>query len=287
MSQTAKRNLILILGGIGASTSCLFTRWASCPAAVLACYRMLLTVVLMTPYMLLRCRKELSLVTRQQLLLCLASGVCLGLHFTCYFAAINHTSIAAGQTLSNAEVFFVALFSYILWKERISLPGWVGIVIIFGGGVIIALADAGTGNALSGDLMGIGAGLTMACYTMIGRRNRRHMANSAYTYLVYSAAAATLLLLLLVTGTAFGGYGGVNWLCALGMALCCTLGGHTVFSWALKYFPAAHVSTIKLLDPLYCTLLGLLFLGEMPTVITLIGCAVLVGGTMLYIRSGN
>ena len=91
----------------------------------------------------------------------------------------------------------------------------------------------------------------------------------------------------LCAASVFGGYGAVNWLCALAMALLCTIGGHTVFSWSLRYFPAAHVSTIKLLDPLFSTLLGLLFLGELPTFVTLLGCVVLIGGTALYIRSGN
>ena len=286
MSETAKRNLILILGVLSASTSCLFTRWSTCPAVVLALYRMLLSVALMVPFMLLRERRALLQVGRRELLLCLLAGVFLGVHFTCYFAAVNHTSVAAAQTLTNLEVFFVALVSFLLWRERITAPGWFAIAVIFAGGVVIAMSDAG-GGSLAGDLLAVGAGLSMACYTLIGRRNRRHLSTSVYTFLVYSASAVTLLLMVGLSGAGFGGYGAVNWLCALAMAVLCTIGGHTVFSWSLRYFPAAHVSTIKLLDPLFSTLLGLLFLGELPTFVTLLGCVVLIGGTALYIHSGN
>ena len=286
MSDNARRNLILIFGVCCASTSCLFSRWATCPAVVLAFYRMLLSAGLMVLYMLAFKRQELAQVGKRELLLCLAAGVFLGLHFTCYFGAVKNTSIAAAQTLTNLEVFFVALVSYMLWRERITGPGWLAIAVIFAGGVVIALSDAG-GGSLRGDLLAVGAGLSMACYTLIGRRNRRHLSTSVYTFLVYSASAVTLLLMVGLSGAGFGGYGAVNWLCALAMALLCTIGGHTVFSWSLRYFPAAHVSTIKLLDPLFSTLLGLLFLGELPTFVTLLGCAVLIGGTALYIRSGN
>ena len=162
MSETARRNLILTLGVLSASTSCLFTRWSTCPAVVLAFYRMLLSVVLMIPVMLLRERRALLEVGRRELLLCLAAGVLLGLHFTCYFGAIKHTSIAATQTLTNLEVFFVALVSFVLWKERISRLGWLAILVIFGGGMLIAAGDMGEGGGLLGDLMAVAAGLTMA-----------------------------------------------------------------------------------------------------------------------------
>ena len=67
----------------------------------------------------------------------------------------------------------------------------------------------------------------------------------------------------------------------------CTFLGHSVFSWSLRYFSASHVSTVKLLGPLFCVFLGLVFLGEVPTFVTLLGCLVLIGGTVVYIRSGN
>ena len=287
MSDKARRNLILICGVFCASTSCLFSRWATCPAVVLAFYRMLISAGLMVPYMLAVKRQELKEVGRRELLLCLAAGVFLGLHFTCYFGAIKHTSIAATQTLTNLEVFFVALVSYLLWKERISRVGWLAILVIFAGGMLIAAGDMGEGGGLLGDLMAVAAGLTMASYTMIGRRNRQHMSTACYTFIVYTAAALTLTLLVPLSGKSYGGYGGLNWLCALAMAVLCTFGGHTVYSWSLKHFPAPHVSTIKLLDPLFCTVLALLFFSEIPTLLTLLGCVVLIGGTVLYIRSGN
>ena len=287
MSDNARRNLILICGVFCASTSCLFSRWATCPAVVLAFYRMLLSAGLMVLYMLAFKRRELAQVQKRELLLCLAAGVFLGLHFTCYFGAVKNTSIAAAQTLTNLEVFFVAILSYVLWKERISRTGWLAILVVFGGGLLIALGDMGEGGALSGDLLAIGAGLTMASYTMIGRHNRQHMTTACYTFWVYAAAALTLTLLVPFSGYRYGGYGSLNWLCALAMAVICTFGGHTVYSWSLKYFPAPHVSTIKLLDPLFCTVLALLFFSEIPTLVTLLGCVVLIGGTALYLRSGN
>lgn len=288
-----KRNLIMVLGVLGASTSCLFVRWATAPAMVLACYRMLLVSLLMTPFVLRRCRGELRRLERRQLGLCLAAGVLLGLHFTCYFSSLNHTGIAAAQTLASAEVFVVAPAAWLLWREKVNKWGWLGVALTFGGGLVIALSDAGLGGtaaaegALLGDLLGLGAGATMGGYTLIGRRLRQGLSNTVYTYLVYAAAALTLLLMLLVGGLPLLGYGGVNWLCALGMAVLCTLGGHTVYSWSLKHFPAAHVSTMKLLDPLFSTSWGLLLWLEIPSPLTVAGCLVIIGGTLMYVRSGN
>ena len=286
-----KRNLILILGVLGASTSCLFVRWATAPPMLLAGYRMLLTALVMTPYMLAVCRDELKRVSRRQLLLCLAAGTSLGVHFTCYFSSLNHTSIAAAQTLASGEVFCVALASWLLWRERINRAGIAAVLLIFGGGLLIGFSDAGAGaaspTALLGDLLGLGAGLTMGAYTLIGRRLRRELSTGDYTYLVYCAAAVTLAVMLLLGGQPLAGFGGINWLCALGMTVFCTLGGHTVYSWALKYFPAAHVSAVKLLDPLFSTGWGLLLWLEVPSLLTVVGCLVIIGGTFIYIKTGN
>ena len=118
----------------------------------------------------------------------------------------------------------------------------------------------------------------MAVYTMIGTVCRQRLSTSVYTFLVYTSAAATLLAAALLSGTPLAGYGPVNGLTALGMAVCCTLLGHNVFSWGLKYLPPAFIATVKLMEPVFASVWGLLLFGERPGWLTVAGgAAVLLG----------
>ena len=71
---------------------------------------------------------------------------------------------------------------------------------------------------------------------------------------------------------------------ALGMAVFCTLLGHSVFSWGLKYLPPAFIATVKLMEPVFASVWGLILFAEKPAVPVLIGGAVIICGIALYSR---
>ena len=277
------KKLVVLLGVVGVSFSAVFTRWSTAPALVLALYRMTLSAGLMAVPALRR--RELPGLTGRDVALCLVSGLFLGLHFTAYFAALERTSIAAAVVLVDTEVLFVALASAAVLGQRLPGKAWAAVGLAFGGAALVALADGGGGGALAGNLIALSGAAAMAVYTMIGAVCRRKLSTEVYTFLVYLAASASLLTAALATGTAVTGHGAVNLLTALGMAVCCTLLGHNVFSWGLKYLPAAFISTAKLLEPVLAAVWGLLIFGERPGGATLLGGAAVVGGIALYIRA--
>ena len=83
------------------------------------------------------------------------------------------------------------------------------------------------------------------------------------------------------------GYGAVNGLTALGMAVFCTLLGHSVFSWGLKYLPPAFISTVKLMEPVFASVWGLVLFAERPGLLTVLGGAVIICGIALYSRAAD
>lgn len=278
------KKLVILLGVAGASLSAVFTRWSTAPALVLALYRMAISAALMAVPALTR-RRELTALTRRDMVLCLVSGAFLGLHFTAYFAGLERTSIAAAVVLVDTEVLFVALASAAVLGQRLSGRAWAAVVLAFGGSAVVALGDSAGGGALLGDLIALGGAAAMAVYTMIGALCRRKLSTEVYTFLVYLAASVSLLVVALLSGTPLTGYGAVNGLTALGMAVCCTLLGHNVFSWGLKYLPAAFISTAKLLEPVLSSVWGLLLFAERPGWMTILGAAAVVGGIALYTRA--
>ena len=279
------KKLLIILGVAGVSLSAPLIRISTVPSMVLVLYRVLIASVLLLPYELLRSRAELRKMNRKQLFLCLLSGIFLGLHFTCYFEAIRHTSIASAVALVDTEVFFVAFMMLWLFREKIPLRSWTGILLTFAGSLLIAMSDAGGGDhILLGDVIALAGAACMAVYTMIGKVCRKQLTTTSYTFLVYCSSSFTVAAILFCTHTPLAGYEPVNWAAALGMAVFCTLLGHSVFSWGLKYESAAFISTVKLLEPVFAGILGLLLFGEVPKMQVVLGGCIVILGVYVYSR---
>ena len=279
------RKLLVLLGVVGVSLSAPLIRISTAPSMVLVFYRVLIASVLLIPYALIRNREEFRQMGRKTALLCLMSGLFLGLHFASYFQALRYTSIASAVALVDTEVFFVAFMMFFFFREIIPLRAWAGILLTFTGSMLIALSDAGGGeHVLLGDLIALAGAACLAVYTILGKVCRKEISTTAYTTLVYSSAALTVLVILLYTRTPVLGYEPVNWLSALGMAVFCTLLGHSVFNWALKYESAAFLSTVKLLEPVFAAILGVLLFREIPSKQVMLGGFIVILGVYVYSR---
>ena len=278
------KRLMVMLGVVGVSLSAVFVRWSAAPSLVLAFYRMAFSVLLLTPLAIVR-REEFRALRRRELLLSLLSGAFLGFHFTCYFEALRWTSIASAVVLVDTEVLFVALASVLVLRKRLSRRAWAAVLLAFGGSVTVALADVSAGaDALRGNLFALSGALCMAAYTMLGTVCRRRLSTTVYTWLVYAAAAGTVLLTALAGRQPLTGWGPVNLLTALGMAVFCTLLGHSVFSWGLKFLSPAFIATAKLLEPVFASVWGLFLFAERPGAQVILGGGVVLLGVVLYSR---
>lgn len=278
------KKLIILLGVVGVSFSALFVRLSHAPSMVLVFYRMLFATLLLLPVVLTGYRGELKEMTGREWALSALSGVFLGLHFSCYFAALSHTTIAAAVALVDTEVFFVAIAARFLFKKSVPPLGWAGIGITFLGSLIIAGGDLLRGGGLLGDGLAVLGAACMSVYTLIGTGVRKNRSTTVYTFVVYGMGALTVGLILLLSGTPLVGYEPVDYLSALGMSLFCTLLGHSVFSWGLKYESPAFISTVKLLEPVFATVLGLCFFREIPGLPAVLGGVLVISGVAFYAR---
>ena len=279
------KRLIVLLGVLGASVSSILVRFSTAPSLILVLYRVGMAALLLAPVVWLKNKEELKALSLRETGLCLGSGVFLGLHFAAYFESLRFTSIASSVVLVDTEVLFVALIGVLLLKKRPGRRAWLAIFLALGGSVIIAMADTAAGSdALRGDLLALSGAFFVAVYTMIGSVCRKTVSTNVYTFLVYLASAITVLLIALAGGQPLVGYDSVNYFTGFGMAVFCTLMGHSVFSWGLKYLSAAFVSTAKLMEPVFASVLGLIIFGEVPGMLTVVGGAIIILAIILYSR---
>lgn len=277
------KKLIIILGVVGASLSAILVRFSDAPSMVLVFYRMFFAVVLLLPALLKNGVTEYATITRKQLLLCMLSGIFLGLHFSFYFESLKHTSIASSVVLVDTEVFFVAIGGLLFLKEKITKVGWICIFVTFIGSMIVALGDMSEG-AILGDVLAIlGAGC-VGIYTLIGRKMRESLSTTAYTWVVYLVAAIVVLIGSSISRDFIIPISMKNLLIGLGLTVFCTLLGHSIFSWGLKYEKAAFVSTAKLLEPVFASIIGIFIFREKPSQTSIIGGVMIIVGIIFLCR---
>lgn len=277
--------LILIFGVISGSMSSIFFKYMTAPSGVTATYRLGWTVLLLTPVVFSKYRKELFSLKLRDLAWCGLAGVFFAFHLYVWFESLLHTSISSSTVLVSTEVVFAAFGYLLFFGKKIKRVEVAAIAIAFAGSVIIAMADnGGGGGALWGDILALAAAALSAFYTLIGTRQRDHISTTVYTYVLYWSSFITLLILDMATGTPLFGYEPIDWVMSLCLAVFCTLLGHSIFSWSLKYLAPTYVSTAKLAGPVSAAFAALLLFGEVPGVLQLVGGAVVLGGVYLYTR---
>ena len=273
----------MILGTVSIAMSAIFVRMASAPSIVLVFYRMLFAILILLPVLLINFRDEIKNLKARDILFCACGGLFLGLHFTVFFESLKYTSIAASVVLVNMEAFIVSL-TLVLWcGEKIPVKGILGIGAVFLGTVLIAVSDMGSGsNVIFGDILALLGAFFASAYTLFGRACRTHISTSVYTCFVYGFACLTVCLVMIISGTAFTGYGLVNYGAAFGMTIFCTFLGHSVYSWGLKYLSASYISTVKLMESFFSSLFGFFIFGEIPGILVIIGGVIAIGGVAIY-----
>ena len=279
--------IMIIVGVIGISLSSIFVKYSAAPSPVTAAWRLLWTVLLLGPVVLIRTesRRELMGISLKNGLLSALSGVFLAIHFVLWFESLAHTSVASSTTIVCTEVIWVALGFCLLLKGRLSATAIAAIGVSLAGSVMIALSDSQGGGHLYGDILALLAAIAVAVYTLIGRIVRQQVSTGVYTFIVYLSCATVLVITCGIQGYSLLGYGLSPLVVGLLLALFSTILGHSIFSWCLKYFSPAFVSASKLCEPVAAAVLAGFLFGEIPSWLQIFGGVLVLAGVLWYSRS--
>ena len=282
--------IMIFIGVMGIGLSAIFVKFSAAPSPVTAAWRLLWTVVLMTPVVLGKSeiRRQFPVVSAKDWGLSILSGLFLALHFVLWFESLKHTSVASSTTLVCTEVIWVSLGWCLFMKGKLGWKAAVTIAVTFLGSVYIALADADQGQShLYGDLLSLASAIAVAVYMLLGRAVQQRLSTGVYTYIVYCACAAGLLAICGIYRYDLFAYGWVTPAVGLALSVFSTILGHSVFSWCLRYFSPAFVSASKLCEPVVAAALAIPLFGEYPSWLQLLGALVILAGVWYYARLEN
>ena len=191
----------------------------------------------------------------------------------CNYYAIDHLMLADASILNKLSPFFAILFSFILLKEKVH-PFAAGCVITaFIGSLFIIKPGMGMFTtslpAFIGLLGGLGAGIAYTYVRILGT----HGVKGPFIVLFFSAFSCLVTLPYLIFDfhpMSFAQFG-----CLLLAGLFAS-GGQFTITAAYTYAPARDISIYDYSQIIFSTMLGFVFLGQIPDYLSFIGYGIII-----------
>jgi len=258
---------VLLFGG-----TALFAKLIGLSALDITAYRAAIAGLAICVLLSLQ-KKPIKLHRAKDYVIAILLGIAVGIHWVTYFAGMQLAGITVGMlaffTYPVITVFLEPLFNKSKPKAKDIISA---VVVIFG--IYLLIPNVNLGDDIT---LGVVTGVVSALFFAI--RNITHKRYfSEYggpQTMFYQTLVASLMLcafievpiteindtdliLLLIAGVVF------------------TAMPHSLFAASLKHLSAATAGLISCLQPLYGTILAIIILHERPSVMTLIGGALIV-----------
>jgi drug/metabolite transporter (DMT)-like permease len=279
--------LPILLGALGAfaiAFSGIYVRLSTVAPATSAVFRCAYAV----PVLAVLAHREARTAgprDRSQRRLSLAAGVAFAVDLVAWHYAIDVVGAGLATVLANVQVVIVGLVAWAILGERPSRATIAAVPVMLFGVVLISGvvgADAYGDNPAFGAVLGLVAAAAYSGFLLLlraGNRDRRHRAGALLDATVIGGLGAAMAGLMLGDIDLVPSWPEHGWLVIL--ALNSQVVGWLLISYALPRLPAIVTSVLLLLQPVSAVLLGVVLLGEEPSLLQLAGVGLVLAGIVV------
>ena len=250
-SASVRPMLWLFIASICISFAPIFIRLADVSPDSAGFYRMLFAAISL--FILMRVKAVNLLMQRKTLFLLVCSGLFLSLDFMCWHRSIHYVGPGLSTLIANFQVFFTAIFSYFLFKEKIGRIFIIAVLMALLGLFLITGVDLSSleEDYRLGILFGLGTALFYSAYILFLKSAMNHQEISGVSAMFVVALTCTGFFSIVtpVTGSSFFIPDAISFWALVGVGVVCTTIGWSLISTAIKHTSATITSLFLLLQP--------------------------------------
>ncbi len=189
----------------------------------------------------------------------------------------------ASLLFAIVPLFNAVLELFLLNGPRISLPGWLGLFLGFGGVALLVMMDSGTKAV---DVSGVLLVLLAALFWSVGSVYSQRFKTAGSTVMNIGIQMLSGGIGLISAGLFLGEAALVQWTvrgvgAMLYLILFGSLLGYSSFIYVLQKWPASKAGTYAYINPLVGVFLGAVILGEPVSFNVLISAVIVLSGVLL------
>lgn len=231
--------------------------------------------------------KSLFNANFKEILLFVGSGIGFFGTATCYFYAMQLTSIATAVVLMYTAPILVMIYSVTFLGEKLTKIKALCVVLMLLGCGLVSGIIGGLKFHLLGIIMGFLAGISYSAYnifTKIQMRNGSHpLTANFYCFLVSLIASIFVsspwgMPLYIAKNPA------VTISLAIGMGVITCILPYIFYTLALKKVPAGTASSLAIIEPMSATIFSILFFNEKLTLASFLGIVLILGSVLVLSR---
>ena len=195
----------------------------------------------------------------------------------------SQTPVFVLNMISNTQPLFIMLGSYLMFKERTGPKAMLGVFIcLFGVGIISISSFSGGTISLWAVFVMFCSAILMALYLLFCKLVQQDVSFWPMLFIAYIFSTLEMMACCVLSGSPFGPITMEGWLIFLVMGIWCTLLGHSCGVWAVKYISPVKSSIFNLFGPVVSAVVCYFLLGEIPSIMVLIGGALVLVGLCVY-----
>ncbi|MDP4840248.1 MAG: DMT family transporter [Alphaproteobacteria bacterium] len=277
-----------LLGSSFIALSPLFVRFSEVGTTATAFYRFFFALPLVWTWMIFdNLKPELHRTPRtvREYVLLIAAGFFLGMDITFWHLAMIKTSVVNAVILNAITPVFVAFASWIFFKEKITLPLGVGIVLALSGSFILVSASGSTQESnFQGDVYALISAVFYAAFMICLKELRKSFSAPTIMFWVALVGMYVLAIIAHFMNEVVVPRSADGWILLVVLALIVHVLGGGLMSYSIGHLSATFSSLTILIGPFVAALLGWVVFSEAMSWQQAIGGITIIAGIVLSRR---
>src|SRR5436305_8136904 len=213
---------------------------------------------------------------RRGILAAALAGALLGAGYVLQTLGLERTSVSSAGFVTGMYVVLTPLIALLLFRLRVSVAAWGGVVLATGG---LAMLAGVHGGSTTGDLLVLGAAAVYSLQIVLMERYAPRYDPFAFTLVEMLVAFTGLALAAIPTAAVPRGW--TVWGALVVTGVFASALGFLVQTWAQQRTSATRTALVFTLEPVWAALFGYTLAGDRLGALGWGGCAVIMAGIVL------